>query len=237
MRLAESGLHLRLRSTLGWKKQILFAGGVASLRGAPEAGFMVAKLNSLIPSSAPGAMPVVPSIAPKGIGVSDDSPSVEPVEATVKLSGRAMMLSRLFRTTDPRAEPPVAVGAEQAEGSLYPYLQQQDREVLAKAYDFATEKGIDPSTVDAVAHDLAAHRSSSISPEMLEGIDSGVGASADKSAELTRAVNAYRRMPGSPQDRERYFEGETSRILQAHLSGGGSVDFEFVRKLLTQPGE
>jgi hypothetical protein len=205
--------------------------------GTPEVGFMVAKLNSLIPSSAPGAMPVRPSIAPKGDPASDDTPSVEPVEATVKLSGRAMMLSRLFRTTDPGAEPPVAVSPASPDESLYPFLQQQDREVLAKAYDFATEKGIDPSSVDAVARDLAAHRSSSVAPDMLEGLESGPVVGADKSAELARAVTAYRMMPGSPQDRERYFAGETSRILQTHLSSGGSVDFEFVRRLLTQPGE
>ncbi|MET0283285.1 MAG: hypothetical protein ABW352_02405 [Polyangiales bacterium] len=203
---------------------------------------MVGKLSGTNPSVPPGAHPVFSSRPPPianadDVKKADKVDKVEPPPATVKLSGHVMMLSRLFKTTDPAAEPEVKTDAKTElapdTDDVYPFLQQEDRNTLAKAYDFATERGIDPSTVDAVARDIAVHRSSSISPELLEPMEREVGVSSGK-AELARAVTAYRLMPGSPETRERY-ANTTSRMLQAHLQSGGTVDFEYVRSLLTQP--
>ncbi|HEX5656126.1 MAG TPA: hypothetical protein VFX59_02980 [Polyangiales bacterium] len=193
---------------------------------------MVGKLNSITPSIAP--QPVMSSRPPPPVAAADEAAADS--AASIKLSGRAMMLSRLFRTTDPRAEPAVASEVKPNTEDVYPYLQKEDRALLAKAYDFATEKGIDPSNVDAVARDIAVHRSSSPSLEVLEAGEGVPAAGDEKKVELARAVTAYRTTPGSPLDRER-FANTTSRILQDHLSGGGKVDFEFVRRLLTQPAE
>jgi hypothetical protein len=196
---------------------------------------MVGKLSGTNPSVPPGAHPVFSSRPPPHVASADDVKKVEPTPATVKLSGHAMMLSRLFQTTDPAAEPEVKteLKPDGAPGDVYPFLQQEDRTTLAKAYDFATERGIDPSTVDAVARDIAEHRSSSISPDLVEPSEREQGVGHGK-AELARAVTAYRLMPGSPETRERY-ANTTSRMLHAHLQSGGAVDFEFVRSLLTQP--
>ena len=70
------------------------------------------------------------------------------------------MLSRLFHTSDSTANPAVAYGTStsNSSGSVYSFLAPADRELVAKAYEFAGAHDIDPTKVDDLAFDLAIYR-------------------------------------------------------------------------------
>jgi hypothetical protein len=76
----------------------------------------------------------------------------------VTISGRAMMLSRLFRTTDPSLEPSVETNKNKPSGLVYDFLTHEDRETLSKVYEYAVANGTDPLKVDNLAFDLACFR-------------------------------------------------------------------------------
>jgi hypothetical protein len=73
-------------------------------------------------------------------------------------SGRTVMLQRLFKTDDASAEPPVETRFTLS-GSVFNYLTRQDRAVLARAYEYADERGVDAQEVDALAFDLGSYKS------------------------------------------------------------------------------
>lgn len=87
-----------------------------------------------------------------------------PAESTsVTISGRALMLSRLFLTEDITNEPPVLPGSQGMSleyGTMLPYhfLTQDDRSLLAEMYEFAQEQGADLKHVDRLAWDLGGYR-------------------------------------------------------------------------------
>jgi hypothetical protein len=78
----------------------------------------------------------------------------------VSISGRAMMLSRLFHTSDPNANPSIdsSTTTSNLSGSAYSFLNAGDRQVISKLYEYASSNGIDPLKVDAVAFDLGGYR-------------------------------------------------------------------------------
>ena len=78
---------------------------------------------------------------------------------TVSISGKAMMLSRLFKSdgsVEPKYESKITF--ENMNGLVFSFLTKGDREMLATAYEYANENGIDLSKVDSLAFDLAIHR-------------------------------------------------------------------------------
>ena len=79
--------------------------------------------------------------------------------ATVSISGRATMLSRLFHSdgsVEPRIE--TTTTTRNTSGSVYNFLTKSDREMLSTVYEYASANGIDPLKVDGLAFDLGAYR-------------------------------------------------------------------------------
>lgn len=79
--------------------------------------------------------------------------------ATVSISGKAIMLSRLFNS-DGSAEPKfeTATTTSNTSGSVYNFLTRDDREMLSSVYEYASSKGIDLAKVDHLAADLGIYR-------------------------------------------------------------------------------
>ncbi|WP_249978735.1 hypothetical protein [Vreelandella olivaria] len=87
----------------------------------------------------------------------------QPSESTsVTISGKALLLSRLFLTEDITSEPPVLPGSKGMNeyGMMLPhnFLTQDDRNLLAEMYEFAQEQGADLKHVDRLAMDLGTYR-------------------------------------------------------------------------------
>ena len=81
---------------------------------------------------------------------------------TVTNSGRALMLQRLFGTSDPNASPPVATGngydrSNSGMLSVY-YLTESDRSLVSNMYAYAKQQGADLEYVDQVALTLSNYR-------------------------------------------------------------------------------
>ncbi|SJN14463.1 hypothetical protein CZ787_15270 [Halomonas citrativorans] len=104
-----------------------------------------------------------------GIGVVNSSKRTndvrmpQPSESTsVSLSGKALLLSRLFLTEDITSEPPVLPGSKGMNefGMMLPhnFLTQDDRNLLADMYEFSQEQGADLKHVDRLAMDLGQYR-------------------------------------------------------------------------------
>jgi hypothetical protein len=77
----------------------------------------------------------------------------------VTISGRALLLSRVFHTSDLDADIPVIKQATIYNGSqLYSFLTEEDRNLLADTYDYSSKNGIDLRYVDDLAAELATYR-------------------------------------------------------------------------------
>lgn len=119
-------------------------------------------INS-IPNSATS---VSDSITPKSKAATDayassqkNIPINEQKLDTVSISGKAMMLSRLFRSdgsVEPRYE--TLATTKNTSGLVYSFLTSGDRELLATVYEYADERGISLRKVDTFAFDLAIYR-------------------------------------------------------------------------------
>lgn len=83
-----------------------------------------------------------------------------PESSTVTISGRAMLLSRLFRTDDLDNTPKIEASTTQANtsGSAYNFLTANDRETLSRLYEVANAEAVDLVEVDHIAFDLAHYR-------------------------------------------------------------------------------
>lgn len=93
----------------------------------------------------------------------DNVKTPQPSESTsVSISGKALLLSRLFLTEDITSEPPVLSGSKGMNeyGMMLPhnFLTQDDRNLLAEMYEFAQEQGADLKHVDRLAMDLGTYR-------------------------------------------------------------------------------
>ena len=99
--------------------------------------------------------PATPGISAGNQETNSNSPS-----SSVAISGRAMLLSRLFHTENPNADPKVATSTTTANmsGSVYSFLTHEDRKTLSNLYEYAVANNIDPAKVDGVAFDLAHYR-------------------------------------------------------------------------------
>jgi hypothetical protein len=145
----------------------------------------------------------------------DAAPS--PTYATkVTLSGKAIMLSRLFHTTDPSLEPKVETNKSKPSGLVYDFLTQDDRKTIAKLYDYASTNSIDPVKVDNLAFDLACYRQS-------EGVLRYSGCDYDLTGQpIARSFK--------PAD-----EAIAQRILTSKAINDTAIDHGFLRQIL-DPG-
>ena len=109
------------------------------------------------------------SLTPPAVPASSTAPATftapaTPVQGTsVSLSGQAIMLSRLFNTTDPNAAPPVVSGVNGMDMnhlgmSSISFLTQSDRAVLSNMYGYAKQQGADLQYVDQIAYALGDYR-------------------------------------------------------------------------------
>ena len=80
----------------------------------------------------------------------------------VHTDGHAVMLKRLFELDDSAAEPKFDIStldwAKVAGDRVYNFLNRDDREMIAKAYEKADAIGVDPKEVDNLAFDLGYYR-------------------------------------------------------------------------------
>ena len=78
----------------------------------------------------------------------------------VSISGRALLLQRVFDVKDPAMEPPVK--SREAAGSFFMpdhlFLTHDDRDLLARIYEFAQEQNADLKFVDNLIFSLADYR-------------------------------------------------------------------------------
>lgn len=112
------------------------------------------------------AAAISPNSKANSSGVADITPpsaATKPsngAQATVvNISGHAMLLSRLFNTTDMNADIPVEYVHKMNTGqSFYISLTKDDRKMLETAYQYVSKNGMDPRYVDDMAFDLANYR-------------------------------------------------------------------------------
>lgn len=99
--------------------------------------------------------------APAGApNVAAASSAGTPQTDQVSISGRALMLSRLFGSTDPNDAPPVETGVSLSTiaDSAYDFLTEDDRNTLSDMYAYAQQQGASLQYVDAIANDLGIYR-------------------------------------------------------------------------------
>lgn len=81
---------------------------------------------------------------------------------SIKISGRALMLSRLFNQNNENTEIPVETNTTDSaitgSKSIVHWLTNEDRTTLEKAYEYANANGIDLRYVDDLASDMAMYR-------------------------------------------------------------------------------
>ena len=75
------------------------------------------------------------------------------------MSGKDLMLSRLFHISDPSLEPPVEYNHDRSYGLVYDFLTTADRKQIAQIYDYAVSQGKDLEQVDLLAFNWANYRS------------------------------------------------------------------------------
>ena len=137
---------------------------------------------------------------------------------TVEISGRALMLSRLYGgAAEPLRYPP---GSAPESGSIYGFLTPDDHEVLVALYEHADATGGDLREVDALAFDLGCYRSSQ---RVLHWADS-VGATFDGE---TGVPILYEFEP--------HEEAIAQRILTSKAIKDSAIPEDFLRNLL-DPG-
>ena len=85
-----------------------------------------------------------------------------PQNTTVTLSGQALMLSRLFNTTDPNAPPEMSgvngMSLTNIGRSPVSFLTSSDLTVLSNMYGYAQQQGADLQYVDQIAVALGSYR-------------------------------------------------------------------------------
>ena len=76
------------------------------------------------------------------------------------ISGKALMLSRLFHTDDIYVTPKIeySTTTRNTSGLVYNFLTASDRGILARIYEYASNNGTDLDQVDHLAFDLACYR-------------------------------------------------------------------------------
>ena len=110
--------------------------------------------------SATGKTSKLPSNAAANPGGSIDSPSKNNSAPEVTISGRGMVISRLFGGNESTytGEVKTKTNNNAYSGALTPFLTMQDRALLEEMYVYAAENGIDLKHVDALGGDLAGYR-------------------------------------------------------------------------------
>lgn len=108
--------------------------------------------------------PIVHTVVKRTDSVAAPLSAATPVNpatrAEVSISGRALLLQRVFDVKDPAMEPPVM--SRDAAGSFFMpdhlFLTHDDRDLLARIYEFAQEQNADLKFVDNLIFSLSDYR-------------------------------------------------------------------------------
>ena len=160
--------------------------------------------------------------------------------STVSISGRALMISRLFGSDT--EEPPVLSsvrGNGEYMGVLpHHFLTHDDRNLLADMYELAQEQGADLRHVDILATDLGSYRK--YDNGSLKG-NFNDGHQYDSEGRLTTvsftdedATTAERIQNSDAISSTRIDKGFLSYILDPGHSIGRSSDFEFLEQMVSR---
>lgn len=182
-------------------------------------------------------------------GISSYSKNAEEAKATlpaestsVSISGRALMLSRLFHTEDSTTEPPVLSGSKgmSEHGLMLPhnFLTQGDRKLLAEMYEFADEQGADLEHVDRLAWDLGLYRQRDNGKAITSFND---GRSYDlegrvRTVSFTEkdAATAERVLQSDALNSTKLDQGFLSYILDPGYGYTHASDFEFLEQMVVR---
>lgn len=138
-------------------------------------------------------------------------------------TGYTTLLSRLFRISDPLSEPAVETKwtLSSMQNPIFAFLTKDDRQTVARAYQYVKDNNIDLSQVDNFAYDLSTYRDFQAEGTNLETLP-GNGWNTDGSPR-------YYRMPNSDTK-------TATRILQSKEASQTSIDHGFIAFILNPRG-
>lgn len=153
-------------------------------------------------------------------------PSNGAQDTAVNISGHAMLLSRLFNTTDMNADIPVEYVHKMNTGqSFYISLTKDDRKMLETAYQYVSKNGMDPRYVDDMAFDLANYRAFPNSKGPL-GDMAGHRLTFEFSAADTKVMDRIKNSDAINQT-------SIDRGFVDYVGPGHAVNFQFLEKMIS----
>lgn len=164
-----------------------------------------------------------------------------PVPSTsVSLSGKALMLSRLFGTTDPNATLPVLDGAhgmDRGNSGIQStnYLTENDRALIADMYSYAQQQGADLQYVDTLAVTLSRYRQSD-NGRLSGGFNSfdAEGHQLSSSYSPTDTATADRILNGNAINSTQLDHGFLRYILDPGMALGNTSNISFMEQMVTK---
>jgi hypothetical protein len=173
---------------------------------------------------------------------SDISTTVASNKSTsVSLSGRAIMLSRLFGTQNVAEEPPVVSGVNGMDLNHIGMPQQNflttsDRALLSDMYSYAQQQGADLQNVDQLAFTLGAYRQSNNGRSVIYGaMFDFEGHQLTVSFNQKDAATATRILNGDAINSTRLDQGFLSYTLDPRFGAlGCSCDLEFMEQMVVK---
>ncbi|HEX8587958.1 hypothetical protein [Pseudomonas sp.] len=161
-------------------------------------------------------------------------------ESPVSLSGRGLMMSRLFKG---HAVEPATVGYDPNLSTLFPtlFLLPEDRYLLSAVYEFANAEGADLAYVDDLAWSIAYYRKSDNGREIipqrpLKRFDTE-GHEVSYSFNEESAKTAHRILNGSALSTTAVDRGFLRFALDVDYSPMSSLDFRFLEQVVNKFSE
>lgn len=171
----------------------------------------------------------------------DSTASAMPVPSTsVSLSGKALMLSRLFGTSDPNAALPVLDGAhgmDRGNSGIQAtnYLTENDRTLVADMYSYAQQQGADLQYVDHLAITLSRYRQSD-NGRLSGGFNSfdAEGHQLSSSYSPADTATADRILNGNAINSTQLDRGFVRYILDPGMALGNTANISFMEQMVTK---
>lgn len=163
--------------------------------------------------------------------------------ASVTLSGKAIMLSRLFGTQDANAQSPVVLasgGLTRDKLAMTPqsFLTENDRTLVSDMYAYAQQQGSDLQYVDTVAFTLGRYRQFD-NGQLLVGFNGGTqfdsgGHQLTSSYSATDTATANRILNGDAITSTRLDHGFLNYILNPSNSLSNAANMGFLEQMVTK---
>lgn len=173
----------------------------------------------------------------------DISDSASVPSTSVSLSGKAIMLSRLFGAQNTASEPPVVSGVNGMDlnnigMSPQNFLTTSDRALLSDMYEYAQQQGADLKNVDALAYQLGNYRQHNDGHSQFSVND---GNSFDSEGHLRTfsftekdAATATRILNSDAINSTRLDHGFVRFILDPGYGAAHTNDFEFMEQMINK---